>query len=127
MSWIAKLLGEPEPRIRVLGILPGAADRVALTAIAERAGWDLKLATDTAGALRTLKHYSPRVIICDREQPDCDWRETLSLLSAKAPASSSDDAAATNFGSAAAICPSASYTISNSRSNRSSNFDSLFI
>jgi DNA-binding response OmpR family regulator len=86
MSWIANLLHPTEPRIRVLGILPAPADRTQLAGIAERAGWELKLATDTAGALRTLKHYAPRVIICDREQPGCEWRETLRLLSAQAPA-----------------------------------------
>jgi DNA-binding NtrC family response regulator len=87
MSWIANLLRPAEPRIRVLGILPCAPDRTALIGIAERAGWELKLAADTGSALRILKHYEARVIICDREQPDCEWRETIRLLTAHAPAS----------------------------------------
>ena len=86
MSWLKDLLQSGD-KIRVLAVTSNALDRISLEGIAARAHWNLKLAPNCETAAAALKHRPPAVIICDRDLPHIEWRETLRFLSLHAPAS----------------------------------------
>jgi DNA-binding NarL/FixJ family response regulator len=79
MSWLKDLI-QTDARIRVLAITSNEMDRIVLEGIAARARWDLKFASGCEAAVASAKHPAPAVILCDRDLPGTDWRETVRYL-----------------------------------------------
>jgi DNA-binding NtrC family response regulator len=107
MNWISRFranLRQPghgvehaDDQISVLAITPDWRERQHLDEIAQQAHWSLDFASTLESGRETLRHAVRSVIICDRDLPDCDWRDVVGTLVAVAPgsvvllASSTDD------------------------------------
>ena len=87
MSWLSKIIGPGEPRIRVLVVMPNPPDRSAFAEIATRAHWDLRMASSSDSAGEILKHHPADVIVCDRDVRPAGWREAMESLAAQSPQS----------------------------------------
>lgn len=68
--------------IVVLSVTPSQADQNELNTIASRFGWELIGAPDFAEAISVLSSRDISVILCDRDLPGRDWRESVKLLHA---------------------------------------------
>ncbi|MDE3194749.1 MAG: response regulator [Acidobacteriota bacterium] len=87
MSWLSRIMGPGEQRIRVLVVMPNPADRTAFTGIAAHAHWDVRMASSCDSAGEMLKHHPADVIVCDRDVKPSGWREALETLAARSPQS----------------------------------------
>jgi len=82
VNWWRSESGE---RIPVLAIAREDLDRNSLSAFSVRGQWDLVLTESCEEALEALKKMRAAVILCDRDLPGVDWRNTLEKLSASRP------------------------------------------
>src|SRR5450631_1658154 len=73
-------------RIQVVAITPDDGDRRSLAACAVRGQWDLAIAAGFEDALDVSKKSRAAVILCDRDMPGLDWRESLKKMAASKPA-----------------------------------------
>ena len=82
LNWLHSQNGE---RIPVLAIAPDERDKNSLSVFSVRGQWDLILTGSCEEALEALKKMRAAVILCDRDLPGVDWRNTLEKLSASRP------------------------------------------
>ena len=76
---------ESRERIPVLAIACQDLERNSLSAFSVRGQWDLVLTESCEEALEALKKMRAAVILCDRDLPGVDWRNTLEKSSASRP------------------------------------------
>jgi DNA-binding response OmpR family regulator len=70
----------------VLAVTRSEADLKDLRSIADRSGWELTGTPDCEVALSILTRLPVPVVLCDRDLPGRDWRESVKcLLSPVAP------------------------------------------
>src|SRR4051794_21102738 len=66
--------------LTVLAVTQSEADQKNLRSIAERSGWELTVAPNCAVALSILTRRHVPVVLCDRDLPGRDWRESVKCL-----------------------------------------------
>ena len=64
----------------VLAVTSSQPDRERLQAIADREGWDFLCASDFHSALSELGRRNIPVILCDRDLPEQNWRDSIRTL-----------------------------------------------
>ena len=73
------------PLVAVLSAdLSGYGDRATLREAAERAHWDLRVASSCEEAWHLADHLRAAVILYDRDIQETEWREAVGILSALA-------------------------------------------
>lgn len=65
-----------QSNILLVTVSPNQEDRRYLASILDAPGWTIRGAASLAEALRLLKQ-KPRLIVCERELPDGNWRDLL--------------------------------------------------
>ena len=75
----------PEGTARVLAVSPLNADLVRLREILGQGNWTLYEASDCREALALLCDQNVSVLLCERDNPDGDWKDLLKATS-KLPA-----------------------------------------
>jgi len=67
----------PQQTAAALAISPSPADRVRLREILSPANWKLYEASGCREAMTLLREQSVPVVLCERDQTDCNWEEFL--------------------------------------------------
>lgn len=67
----------PERVVSVLAVSPLEEDHVFLGALFTHSNWQLRSVRNWADALDALDRQPSAVVICEKELPDCEWKEAL--------------------------------------------------
>ena len=97
MNWVSRFKANIRPprhgaehaddQISMLAVIPYGRDRQQLHEIAQRSHWSLDFAPTLESGRERLRQAMKPVIICDRDLPDCGWRDVVETLVAAAPGS----------------------------------------
>jgi DNA-binding response OmpR family regulator len=71
---------QPEKTVSVLAISPCDEDHVFLGNIFSHSKWHIRGVRCWRDALAHLSEHRTPVVVCERDLPDCTWREVLSEL-----------------------------------------------
>lgn len=70
-------------QVRLLAITRGADEKSALTKIAADLNWKLSIADSADAAIALLGDEPLPLVICDRDLPGGDWRDTVARIAAR--------------------------------------------
>ena len=70
----------PVPRVGVVGLLAGAAERRLLARLGFDHGWDVHLAKTCNGAQVAFEQLRASVILYDQDLPEASWRHSVHTL-----------------------------------------------
>jgi DNA-binding response OmpR family regulator len=76
------VLAQPDRPVTVLAISPFSSDHVFLRHIFSHSKWRLWGAGSLREAREILRHSSMYVVLCEKELPDCTWKEIPEELAA---------------------------------------------
>ncbi len=77
-----RLFDDPD-QVRLLAITRGADEQASLTRIAADQRWTLSIAESAEAAIALLGGEPLPLVICDRDLPGEDWRETVARIAAR--------------------------------------------
>jgi DNA-binding NtrC family response regulator len=77
-----RLFDEPD-HVRVLAITSGEAEKASLAKIAADLNWKLSITESADAATELLGDEPLPLVICDRDLPGGDWRDTVARIAAR--------------------------------------------
>lgn len=76
--------GQPSP-LSVVALLRNDRDRITLRDVGERERFNIHFADTCSQAWATANKLRSQVVVCDRQTPNAEWRDTVRLLASAEP------------------------------------------